>query len=106
MSAIAEAEKIPDNEARAALRLLDDQGLLVAQEGGRSYSDGMGLALRYEEADRPLFWHRNLLRREILILAAKGYDAGEPDLAYREDTETFIDRPWAEAYATAKSLDY
>ena len=47
---------------------------VLRQEGGVAYSDGIGLMLRYEAADRRLFWERNKLRREILRLAAMEYD--------------------------------
>jgi len=40
------------------------------QEGGVAYSDGIGRMLRYEAADRRLFWERNKLRR----LATMAYD--------------------------------
>jgi hypothetical protein len=106
IDALAEAESVPENEARAALRLLDDNGLLIAQEGGHSYSDGMGLALRYEDADRQLFRQRNGLRREILALTAKAYDEGIGELVYEEGNEQFLDRPWAEAYAASRALEY
>src|SRR4051794_22944257 len=70
IKSIAEEQQVSDAEMRASLDLLDDQGLLLRRHHGRAYSDGIGLMLRYEEADRRLFWTRNKLRREILRLAA------------------------------------
>jgi hypothetical protein len=75
---------------RATLRLLDEQGLL----------------LRYEEADRRLFWQRNELRREILRLAAITYDEDVGALTYHEGKEQFVDAPCAEAYAASQALEY
>src|SRR3954471_18873213 len=66
LEAIAAAEKVSDSDARSALRVLDDNGLLMRAEGGHHYRDGIGLLLRYEAADRPVAWKRNKLRREIL----------------------------------------
>ena len=43
---------------------------VLRQEGGVAYSDGIGRMLRYEAADRRLFWERNKLRR----LATMAYD--------------------------------
>lgn len=102
---VAKAEGTPDQEVRAVLRLLDDQGLLMQQEGGHSYSDGLGLVLRYEKADRPLFWERNKLRREILTVAASSYDEGQHDLRYEDDGERFVDAPWAEAFSASRTLE-
>ena len=106
ISAIAGSEKVPDNEVRAALRLLDDRGLLQVQDGGHFYSDGLGLALKHEEAHRRLFWERNKLRREILRLAAESYDAGDGELVYQEKKEQFMDAPWAETFAASRTLAY
>lgn len=58
INAIAEAERVPDPEARAVLDLLDERGLLQRQEGGWAYGDGIGLLLRYEQAHRHLLWQR------------------------------------------------
>jgi hypothetical protein len=104
--ALADEHAVPDAEARAALDLLDHRGLLCRQEGGHSYSDGIGLALKYEEADRRLFWQRNVLRREILRLAAKAYDDGNSDLTYHEGKDQFIDNAWSETFAAAQVLQY
>jgi len=104
--ALANEHAVPDGEARAALDLLDDQGLLRRQEGGHAYGDGIGLALRYEEADRRLFWQRNVLRREILRLAARAYEDGTRDLTYHEGTDQFIDTPWSETFAAAQVLEH
>jgi hypothetical protein len=106
IDAIAEEQRVPEAEARAALRLLDDRGLLQRQEGGWAYSEGIGLLLLYEAADRPLFWQRNKLRREILRLAATAYDEGRGDLAYSEGSEQFVDAPWAEAFAASQTLEH
>ena len=106
ISAIAERERVPDAEARAVLDLLDDRGLIQRQEGGWAYGDGIGLLLLHERADRRLFWKRNVLRREILRLAAIAYDEGTGELSYREGEEQFVDTPWSEAYAASKSLEY
>lgn len=105
-NAIAEQEQVPDSEARAALDLLDERGLLRRQEGGWAYGDGIGLLLRYEEAERRLFWQRNALRREILRLAAIAYDEGGTGVSYVEGSQQFVDAPWAEAYAASKTLEY
>jgi hypothetical protein len=101
ISAIAEEAQLPDHEATAVLALLDQRGLLERQEGGHSYSNGLGLALRYEEADRPFFWGHNKLRREILRRAAES-----EELTYNEGAEQFIDAPWAEVYAASQTLEY
>lgn len=106
ISAIAEAQQVPDAEARAGLDLLDERGLLQRQQGGWAYGDGIGLLVQYEQADRRVFWQRNLLRREILRLAAVVYDEGTVELSYREGDEQFVDAPWAQAYAASKSLEY
>jgi hypothetical protein len=106
INAIAVEHQVPEAEARATLDLLDERGLLRRQEGGRDYADGIGLLLRYEEADRRLFWQRNALRREILRLAAIAYDEGAGDLSYKEGDEQFADAPWAEEFAASQSLEY
>jgi len=103
---IAEETGAADHEARAVLGLVDQEGLLERQEGGWDYSDGEGLALRYEQADRKLFWEHNALRRRVLALAAEAYERGEDELVYREDAEKFIDTPWAETFAASKTLAY
>jgi hypothetical protein len=106
LSALADEQAVPEAEARAVLDLLDDQGLLRRQEGGHSYGDGLGLALKYEEADRRLFWRRNVLRREILRFAAEADEDGTGDLTYHEGKDEFIDTPWAETFAAAQILEY
>jgi hypothetical protein len=105
INAIAEEQQVPGAEARATLDLLDERGLLLRQEGGWAYGDGIGLLLRYEQADRRLFWRRNELRREILRLAAVAYDKGG-SLSYQEGREQFVDAPWAETYAASQVLAY
>jgi hypothetical protein len=106
LSAIAVQEHVPEPDARGALDLLDERGLLRRQEGGWAYSDGVGLLLRYEEAERRLHWQRNVLRREILRLAAIAYDDGAHSMSYVEGDEQFVQAPWAEAYAASKTLEY
>jgi hypothetical protein len=106
INAIADDQQVPDAEARATLDLLDERGLLYRQEGGWGYGDGIGLLLKYEEADRRISWQRNVLRREILRLVAIGYDDGAVDLSYSEGDEQFVAAPWAEAYAASKTLEY
>jgi hypothetical protein len=83
---IAEAENVPAGEMRAALEELDAQGLLIRDEGGWSYKDGVGLALRYEEADRPVFYSRNQLRRAVLRLAGEAYSTDTEWWEYKEDS--------------------
>ena len=106
LTALADEYAVPAVEARAALDFLDDQGLLCRQEGGHSYSDGIGLVLKYEEVDRRLLWQRNVLRREILRLAAKAYEDGTGDLTYQEEKDQFIDAPWSETFAAAQILEH
>lgn len=99
---IGREQKASDEDMRSALELLDDQGLLERMEGGYSYSNGEGLALKYEQdANRALYWKRNELRREILKLAA---DAGGDYIEYHEDGEKFVETPWAEAFAASQML--
>jgi hypothetical protein len=106
IGAIAEEQRVSDADARAMLDLLDERGLLRRQEGGWAYSDGIGLLLRYEEADRRLFWQRNERRREILRLAAVAYDEGSEWLEFKEGGEGFLDAPWAEAYVASQTLEH
>jgi hypothetical protein len=106
IQAIADEQHVPEAVARATLDLLDEHGLLERQDGGRDYGDGIGLLLRYEEAERRLFRERNVLRREILRLAAAAYDEGTRDLVYQDDGDHFVDVPWAEAYAASLTLEY
>jgi hypothetical protein len=106
VEALARTHAVPDAEARAALRSLDDQGLLLRQEGGHSYSDGLGLALTHEESDRALFWRRNLLRREILRLAADAFDEGSNGLDWDEGDDHLIDTPWSEKFMAVQILAY
>lgn len=107
IDALAKEQRVPEAEVRATLDLLDERALLMRQEGGHSYSDGIGLLLKYEQsADRRLFWQRNELRREILRLAAIAYDENTGDPGYRAEGERFVDVPWAEAYAASKTLEY
>jgi hypothetical protein len=105
IGALADEQQVPEAEARATLRLLDEEGLLE-HLGGRSYGRGIGLLVRYEEVDRRLSWQRNVLRREILRLAAIAYDEDTGGLTYEEGKEQFVDAPWAEAYAASLTLDY
>lgn len=105
ISQIATADGLEEAELRAVLRLLNDNGLLIAQEGGHSFSDGVGLMLRYEEADRQLFWSRNALRRQILQRAVEAFDQGH-ELEYQQQGERFVDVPWEQAFAATKALEY
>jgi hypothetical protein len=100
---IAEAENVPAGDMRAALEELDAQGLLIRDEGGWSYKDGVGLALRYEEADRPVFYSRNQLRRAVLRLAGEAYSTDPGWWEYKEDSA--LHEPWAEVHAAAKILE-
>lgn len=100
---IAEAENVPAGDMRAALEELDAQGLLIRDEGGWSYKDGVGLALRYEEADRPVFYSRNELRRAVLRLVGEAYSTDTEWWEYKEDSA--LHEPWAEVHAAAKILE-
>jgi hypothetical protein len=105
IEAIGHEQEASDEDMRTALAWLDEQGLLEQMEGGHSYSNGAGLALRYEqEADRPLYWQHNDLRRRILKLAAEAHGRGDDDLYYRGEEERFIEAPWAETYAASQTL--
>jgi hypothetical protein len=106
INTIAQEQHVPDADARAALDLLDEQGLLRRQEGGWAYGDGIGLLLDHERNSRRLFWQRNELRREILRLTAIAYDDGTKRLSYREDGEQFVDAPWAASYSASQVLAY
>jgi hypothetical protein len=106
LEALADEVGLSHKEARAVLRLLDDRGLLYVQEGGRSYSDGLGIALRYEEAARAVFWEHNQLRRRILELARAADDSGEGALTFQEGKQEFVEAPWAEAFAASRTLEY
>jgi len=106
INAIALEQHVPDADARVALDLLDERGLLLRQEGGWAYGDGIGLLLDHEQNSRRLFWQRNELRREILWLTAIAYDNGAKRLSYRESAEQFVEAPWAAAYSESQVLAY
>lgn len=106
LDAIATDVAVPDTIARHVVRKLTDQ-LLLRTEGGWTYFADVGLAASYEQDHaRENFWKHNSLRREELHRAADAFEGGKRSCAYHEGESQFVDAPWAEAIAAAKTLEY
>jgi hypothetical protein len=105
IEAIAKRTGIDEPPRRHVLSRLDDESLLTT-DNGHTYKGAVAFALDYEkQGDRPTFWARNGLRREVLSSAASAFDRQERRLRYDEQAERFIDAPYAEAVAAARVLD-
>lgn len=103
---IATEQGASDSIARHVLRQLAHQGLLTTDDGHFFQGDA-GLAILYEDrVDRSELWRRNAFRRELLCLAVAVYESDDGELAYAEDGERFTERPYAEAVAAARVLEY
>jgi hypothetical protein len=106
IEAIAKEQGATEAIARHVLRRLDDQGLLMTDDG-HFFRGGVALALLYEEqVERAEFWRQNAFRREVLHLAAEAYERDDDELTYMEAGERFSDRPYPEAVAAARSLEH
>lgn len=90
-------------EALRVLRTLDDHRLVGLAPGECTV---MGLAALYEEQlDRALFWRRNLLRRELMMLSTQAEEHGEQPTVRRGVVEG-IDRSWLELIVALRYLNW
>lgn len=102
---IAEAASVPETIARHVVKKLGDRYLLRT-EGGWTYTVDIRLATDFEqEYDRRGFWTHNVLRREVLQKAREAFEREERSCGYQEGEDQFVDVPWAEAVAAAKTLE-
>jgi hypothetical protein len=106
LDAIAAAIAVPDTIARHVVQKLTDQ-LLLRTDGGWTYIADVGFAARYEQQhERGEFWTHNQLRREELRRAADAFERDERSCSYHEGETQFVEAPWAEAIAAAKTLEH
>jgi len=97
----------PEDLVEHVFESLVERGLLFSPCGGDTY-DGLALAIAYEEeVDRAALRKGNALRREILQAAARAFEQRQGRLEYYEDDErSFINRPYAEAAAACRVLQF
>ncbi len=96
---------VPEAIAKHVVRKLADRSLLRTEDGW-SYIADIRLAARYEEEyERQEFWNHNVLRRQELEKAAETFERDQRSCTYQEGEEQFVDAPWVDAIAAAKTLE-
>jgi hypothetical protein len=103
LQAAGEELQLSEGQLDRFVTKLVERGFL-GDEGG--FYEAMPLAVLWEEEfDREEFRRRNVLRRELLQLAARASDARE-ELEYSEGEEQFIDRSWLELLIALRYLHF
>jgi hypothetical protein len=102
---IGEEEGASEQVVEHVVRRFVDEGLL-ATENWHLFRAGSPMVLQYElEHDRPEHWRRNVLRRVMLLAAARAYEEGEETQLTREGRGSFAEHDWEELWAAAVLLE-